>query len=896
VISRLKELGFETLTQTQEAAIQKGLFDNKSLLVSAPTNTGKTFIGELAALNASRQKEPRRSFFLVPLKALAEQMFKSLVEKYEEWGLNVAISTSDHYEYDNALMDFDVVISTYEKLNALLVKNPNIARDIGLVVIDEIQHVGDSDRGITLEMLLTRLRISTNNVQLIGLSATISNAETLAKWLGSLLVKVDKRDVELREGVLYTGSDSIRFRGFTVSNGDFLYREFNSGKIDVERKLNLNLIPQIIEQSKREQCLVFVDTQPNAEETARRIARDLPELPEMNSMIKELDALVESTPSTTKMKKILNKGVAFHHAGLLADERRIVESGFAKGLIKVICSTLTLGAGVNTPAKNVIILFNRYYDGSQMLVTTYKNISGRAGRLRKAEEFGRSLLLANNERELEFLWDNYINAKPETIASQITKTSGLDCSILGLISSKTCSSQEELMFCMQMTFFGFLVSEQFPGNYKEILAKTLKHEVDRLVKMGFVVQNEKLETTELGLRCAEELLSPETTLFLYQTIAQNEAKFLKGAPYEKLVPGIIHLCCCTNDADRLFSPRSQTEIQELVATWEVDKDSYFCKPTDRELFLKSLRTTRMLLRWIEGISYFDLSPYAPPGIIKRIADTTQWISRGMARLAEKPLFSFENEFLDFLYELSERVYFGVPKEALAIMKLRVNGIHRRRALNLAKAGYLDIDSLLEADIENLKKVDDIGDILALRLKESVEKYIESESQRMKAAHVRLAVRMGKDLSLILGLYEAHGDDLSKHIAKLLKDEFTIDATFVGESGEHEPDIVVSTTDGNIVIEAKRKESGRVSAKESEEILGKGAKYKPIAHVTIGYPDFVEVAKENAISSKVTLITVAMIGEITTRFWRDEIKIADILTLLKSGKCVYEIGSYYLKKK
>ncbi len=124
IIDNLRQLGFKTLTTTQEDAIYKGLFDKKSLLVSAPTNTGKTFIGELAALNASRQKDPKRSFFLVPLKALAEQMFRDFEEKYAPWGLKTAISTSDHYEFDNDLLSFDVTISTYEKLNALLVKSP----------------------------------------------------------------------------------------------------------------------------------------------------------------------------------------------------------------------------------------------------------------------------------------------------------------------------------------------------------------------------------------------------------------------------------------------------------------------------------------------------------------------------------------------------------------------------------------------------------------------------------------------------------------------------------------------------------------------------------------------------------------------------------------------------
>lgn len=896
IIDKLKELGFETLTSAQEGAIQNGLFERKNLIVSAPTNTGKTFIGELAALNASRQKDAKRSFFLVPLRALAEQMFRDFVEKYEKWGLRVAISTSDHYEYDNDLTAFDVTISTYEKLNALLVKKPELIEDLGLVVVDEIQHIGDSQRGIPLEMLLTRLIFFTRDVQIIGLSATISNAELLASWLHCTLVPIDKRDVELREGVLYTGTDPIKLKELALSNGDFLYKEFNSGKIVVERALKLDNIPRIIKQSETEQCLVFVNTHLKAEETAQQIAREMPNLPNMGILISEIDTTVEATPITAKLKKVLVKGVAFHHAGMLSDERRIVEFGFRKGMIRVICSTPTLAAGVNTPAKNVIILFHRYYNGKPIPVSTYKNISGRAGRLRRAEEFGRSLLLASNERDLEFLWSNYINAKPERVVSQITKTEGLDCSVLGLISSKTCSARDDLQLCMENTFYGFSVSSEKPKTYKEIISKTLKQEVDNLLKMGLINENERLETTELGLRCAEELLSPKTIVFLYQALKANEAKIQKVTNFEDIVAGLIHLCCCTGDDGQLYPPTSKTEIQELEATYTVNSGSYFVEPHfDETAFIASLRTTRMLLRWMEGISYFDLTQYASAGIIHRIAEYVQWILKGLAHTAEKPLFDFKNDFIDSLLETSERIYFGVPREALQIMRLRIQGIHRRRALSLSTAGYYDIDSLLEASIEDLKKVEDIGEVLALRIKENVEQYIESVALRNKAIQVRLATKMGKDTGSVLGLYNTHGDDLSKHIVGLFKEEFKIDADFVGKKDQHEPDIIVQTAEGIIAIEVKRREKGRVSAVESEEILGKGAKYKPIAYVTIGYPDFVEVAKQSAMNSKVTLLTVSMLGELLTRFWAGSVKTDKILTLLKSGKPCYDIDPKYLKE-
>ncbi len=885
IIDRLKELCFESLTKAQEAAVQSGLFEGKNLLVSAPTNTGKTFIGELAALNASK-KQDKKSFFLVPLRALAEQMYKDFEEKYGTWGLKTAISTSDHYEFDNELLSFDVIIATYEKLNSLIVKRPKILDNIGLVVIDEIQHIGDNTRGISLEMLLTRLIFFTKDIQIIGLSATITNADILAKWLSCGLINIQERDVELREGIFYSGTAPIKFHGQALNNRDFLYREFNSGNVGIEKGLMIQTYGEIVQTSKTEQCLVFVNTQLKAEELAEGLAKEMPILPQLERELEKLDELLEATPTTAKLKKSVPHGVSFHHSGLLADERRFVEKEFKNGNIRIICTTPTLSAGVNTPAKNAVILFTRYYDGQPLSVSSYKNISGRAGRLRGPDQFGRSILLASDERTLEYFWDNYVNTKPERITSQISKCEGLDCSLLQLISSKTCSNTDELSFCLQNTLFGFQYSIDKPETYKKEIVEMIEKEIGVLKNGGLVKENGKLEATELGLRCAEELLTPKAIILLKTVLQANEAKFSKGN-YELITEGIIHLCCCTNGAERVYPPKSQAETQELQAIWFMHKDAFIYKPSP-DIFLASLRTTRMLLRWTEGAQYIELSQYAPPGVIHRVADNIQWILHGLARLAEKPLFNFDDDFVKFLYDLSERIYFGVPKEALPIIRLRIQGIHRRRAMNLVKAGFVDIDNILKASIDELAKVSDIGDSLALRIKESVEAYIKNEAQRKRSSQIRLAKKMGKETGAIDGLYETHGDDLARHLAQVFTAEFGIKSEFVGDKDQHSPDILITIPEGLIAIEVKRKEIGRVSAIEAEEVLGKGAKYKPVVNMTLGYPDFADVAKDNAISSKVTLISAPIIGDMIVQFWQGKLTAERIIELFKSNKTLHGI--------
>src|SRR5256886_6041727 len=392
LISKLRDLGYKTLTSVQEQAIKNGLFEKKNILVIAPTNTGKTFVGELAALAASTRTRETHTFFLVPLKALAEEKFQDFNTKYAKWGLKIAISTGDRTEFDDDLLSHQVIITTYEKMNALLVRTPELIDRVGVVVVDELQNIGDVGRGVTLEILLTTL-LTSQKPQIVGLSATISNAKQVADWLDAVLIETDKRDVELREGIVYVGADKVELNGHQLETGDFVFREFNSGTIGTEKGLQYNTVQGLNKASPNKQTLVFVRTHNEAEELAKILARSLPSINGVTEIIEQLDNAVESTPSTRQLKDTIQNGVAFHHAGLLPDERLVVEDSFAKGLVRIVCATTTLGAGVNTPAKNVVFRSHQTFDEKNLKTRDYKNMAGRAGRIRSADTFGRSILL-----------------------------------------------------------------------------------------------------------------------------------------------------------------------------------------------------------------------------------------------------------------------------------------------------------------------------------------------------------------------------------------------------------------------------------------------------------------------------------------------------------------------
>ena len=895
IIEKLVELGYDELTEVQRRAIESGLFENKSMLVSAPTNTGKTFIGELAILVASTRKVASRTFYLVPLKALAEEKFEEFKTKYENWGLRIAVSTSDRTEFDGELANYDVVIATYEKLNALVIRRPELLGEIGLVIIDELQNLGDESRGQQIEVLLTRLIISPNRPQIIGLSATIPNASDLAEWLRATLIETQKRDVELREGILYTGKNSIDFQGYNLENGDFIYREFNTGKVCIERKLSIDTIKQISELSKSEQTLIFVDTQRNAELTASRVANGLPSTDSTNELIEELDVRVESTPSTRTLKRTLQNGVAFHHAGLLPEERGIIENGFRTGKIRVACSTTTLGAGVNTPAKNVIILSYKTYGNRNIFTRDYKNMVGRAGRLRIKDNFGRSILFAESGKELEMLWKEYVTAKPEPIISQIPSGRRLECSMLGLLTSGVCSTVKELVSFLERTFHGHVLSKKDTKGIPEQFEMAIRQMIVKLKQNGFVeIEDNRISVTELGRRCAEELLTPDTVLLFYKILGKFESEIKKMKEYDSLAEGLIHLSCSSSDANLLYAPQSRPEIEELQAVWEVRRDSFLYEPS-KDQFFRILRTTRMLMRWIDGASLTDLSGYAPHGIIKRTAENISWILKGLARIAEKPLFDLDEKFPDFIRMLADQVFYGVPTDSLTIMKLRIPAIYRNRAIRLVKAGFKTIDDLIAATIAQLISVSGIGEKLALRIKEHVENFIKDDVNRSRQRQLRLAQQLGRNGTIIEQLYQTKGDVFSRVCVDILK-MTDLDAIFIGDSGMHEVDGLVTIPEGKIVIEGKRKEKGNVLAREAEEVLGKGARHNPISYVTIGFPDFVDEAKKNAPNAKITLIKASALGDILIAFWEHKLSKEDIINVLRSEKYISSLYGFKKKEK
>ena len=190
---------FTTLNPPQTDVVEAGLFDRKNFLIAFPTASGKTFIAELCALQHILVFH-KKVIYLTPLKALAFEKFQDF-KRFKPLGVKVGIALGDYDSNDSHLLaNYDIIISTNEKIDSLLRHNRSFMQDtISLLVIDECHLIDDTSRGPTLETLIVKIKKINQSIQLLALSATVQNSEEVAEWLGATLIKSNWRSVPIKE-------------------------------------------------------------------------------------------------------------------------------------------------------------------------------------------------------------------------------------------------------------------------------------------------------------------------------------------------------------------------------------------------------------------------------------------------------------------------------------------------------------------------------------------------------------------------------------------------------------------------------------------------------------------------------------------------------------------------
>ncbi|MFX0009090.1 MAG: DEAD/DEAH box helicase [Candidatus Hermodarchaeota archaeon] len=471
ILRVLLELKIFKLREIQKEAIRKGIFFQKSFLVCAPSGSGKTLIGEICAVNNVFQKFGK-SIYLVPFKALATEKYVHFKKSYDRFGIKIELSIGDYDVEDSKLANADVLVTTYEKMDSILrnFSDQEWIFNISTIIIDEIHILGDASgsRGPRLESLIVRLNEFLNNPQIIGLSATIANPEFFNEWLSSLgnktaLITSDDRPVPLQYRIETTQNKDSTIKKITKStldNGGQILIFLNKRKSTHQMAANLkNLVKSHISESELKAC--------------KRIE----------------DRLSNIKGRHSELKKLVKFGVAFHHAGLLPRERKLIEDAYRKHIIKVICSTTTLSAGVNLPSRVVIVKdfkkyvtsghniknFSGYYengDGFSYFIPFSANaifqMLGRAGRPGLDNE-GFGYLLVNDLDEKDWVEDHYFQnvsqsrtykPKYNNLISGLNRIHTLKEQVLLRIYEEKNINLEKLKEFFQKTYFWYGIKDK----------------------------------------------------------------------------------------------------------------------------------------------------------------------------------------------------------------------------------------------------------------------------------------------------------------------------------------------------------------------------------------------------------------------------------------------------
>jgi helicase len=706
----------EFLLPVQEVAVQRyGLFEGRSLVISSPTSSGKTFVGEMAAMRATFAG--KRVLYLTPLRALAEEKYQTFLTRYGAYGVKVVVATRDRREFDRDIEqgDFHLAVLVYEKLSQLLVRHPHLLRSVALVVVDELQMLGDPERGPGLELSLAKLLGSTPRPQLLGLSAVLREAQQVADWLEADLLFQDDRPVELYRGVLL----GDRFR----------YKAYNSGEegeerwaaVDSEdpREILFANVKHLV--SKGEQVLVFLKGKRDTVQCTLALAEALA-LPPAHDALVALEPL-EETALKAQLRAAFTGGVAFHHADLTPDERAVVETYYRNGGLRVIACTTTLAFGVNLPATSVFIEAVKWdtdpRTGAALEVpiswAEYENISGRAGRLGFQEEFGRSILIATNQFQADLLWRSYVMGEQEQF-TPAPGQEGLADRVLNLIASKVCINQDELQAFFGLTYLGF----QQRGRVAPLMAE-VESAVEALKRTQLVTQSDdgRLEATTLGEVAARKGIRAATAVKL--------ARFFETAR-GRVVPELelFYLLSLTDEGKKMNLPLSVTEHRSRVYESKISEHvqeggeepgeelgrllNSRMLPTSQET--RSAKLALLLLGWTKGedLSGLESRYQCYAGTIMTLSDEVSWLVDAATEVAEVMGWTPATQLAD----LAERVRFGVDSSGLTLARAHLPGLSREDIKTLVAAGFDSPAALRSASPEVLERYLAPGQIEALQ--------------------------------------------------------------------------------------------------------------------------------------------------------------------------------------
>ena len=560
-----KHKGIEKLYEWQNDCLNlPAVKKRQNLIYSLPTSGGKTLVAEILIMKELLCQE-KDALLILPFVSIVQEKVRdmSLFAVDLEFLVEEYAASKGKFPPRKRRKKKSLYIATIEKANGLvnsLIEDNRIS-EIGLVVVDEIHMLGEGGhRGATLEMCLAKILFCSSSTQVIGMSATLNNIEDLQQFLNAEKYINEFRPVKLKEyikvenEIFEVKNDKVgRNEEIPLKRSRKVKHESTDPTLAFNDPDHLSVLAQ--EVIPKYSCLVFCPTKLNCQNVAKLLAkslsRDLKKL-----KVKEKHDLLRSLKTNADgicpvLRQVIPYGIAYHHGGLTMDERKLIEEAYSQGTLCLLTCTSTLAAGVNLPAKRVI-LRNPYVGKNVMTRSQYKQMIGRAGRA-GIDTSGESIMIVDKRDKDKVL--NMINAPLESCHSSLLHDSGqgLRSLVLSLIGLKVCNSLEDINLFTLKT----LLAVQNCSQGNKTLLEKINENVDALVKLRLVTKLDStvndgttVEATPLGRATFKGCVDVDRSPFIYDEVKRAQ---------ENLV--------LTNDLHLLYLVTSPDMIKDIKPNW-----------------------------------------------------------------------------------------------------------------------------------------------------------------------------------------------------------------------------------------------------------------------------------------------------------------------------------------
>ncbi|NXC83330.1 HELQ Helicase, partial [Cercotrichas coryphoeus] len=730
--SKVKDLfrqlrGIETLYEWQHDCLMlESLQQRKNLIYSLPTSGGKTLVAEIIILQEllCRQKDV---LMILPYVAIVQE--KVWIQGLSSFGIELGFLVEEYagskgrFPPIKRRVKKSLYIATIEKGHALvnsLIETERID-DLGLVVVDELHMLGEGSRGAILEITLAKILYTSKKTQIIGMSATLNNVGDLQKFLQAEYYTNNFRPVELKEYIKIRDTiyavDSKSENGFSFSR--LLNFKYSS---NLERADPDHIIALVTEVIPKYSCLIFCPTKKSCENVASLVCKYLKKEfrahreKEKQDLIKNLKSIGNGTVCPV-LKQTIPFGIAYHHSGLTNDERKSIEETYSSGVLCLLACTATLAAGVNLPARRVI-LRSPYVGNDFLKRNQYKQMIGRAGRA-GIDSAGESILIVQ-EKDKHLVQD-LVHSPLENCYSNLLLelTKGMQSLLLSLVGLKIAVTYEEVDNFMCCTLLG--VQQQLLSKEKS-LSEVVKDGLENLIEKGLLKgtvsekdHNSKsaLTITPLGKATYKGSIDLAYCNLLYRELRKG----LEGLVLESN----LHLLYLSTPYDMTFtcSPdwmiyfrqfnqlsAAERKVADIVGVPE----SFITKKASGQAIRKNVDNAVVNRLYLTFVLYSLLKETNIWSVSEKFNMSRGYVQNLLSSAASfaSCLLHFCEELEEFwvykalLTELTKQLTYCVKAELIPLME--VAGVLEARAKQLYNAGYKTLSHLANANPETLVRM------------------------------------------------------------------------------------------------------------------------------------------------------------------------------------------------